>query len=68
MLDNIIKFNNSLLFLVDLREESATHGYEKDPAFLAAVGNFGQCAQAWPSEIVVLMKAMEVVKVKQRWK
>jgi len=37
-------------------------GYVNDPAYLAAVGNFGQYAKAWPSELVGMKKTMAVVK------
>lgn len=55
----------SLRYLAGLRERSATRGYVNDPVLRTAVRNFGQCAQAWPSEMMVLMKTMVVVKAQR---
>jgi len=44
-------------------ERGISHmGYENNPTYPAAVGNFGQYAQAWPSELVGVKKTMTVVK------
>jgi len=61
-MSSIRSCESSLWCLVDLREESATYGYEKRP-ILTAVRNFGQCANAWPSELMVQMKATAAVNV-----
>lgn len=60
-------YKHSLWRVVDFREWSATYGYENDPIDSTAVRNFGQCAKAWPSEIVGLKKVMVTVKTKGLW-
>jgi len=58
-----IRYYISLQSLVDLREESATYGYENNPTYPAAVRNFRQYTNVWPSKSVEVKKTMVVVKL-----